>query len=224
MTVGLSIPSSGDGPSVGLDGFLPRRGIFPVGTPGRAAVELPDGLPPSAGRSLDHALVECETPHSLIRGASVRGLLHRRWNEERQDAYSVSWDPESETLLVVVCDGVGSLPESRRAADFLTSIVPSLYFGSRSWNLTIQEANQALLEYADQNSGVDSMASTLVGVALAPASCGLAADPGRLADSDYLRGSLVRYSHDLGTRTSGCAHSVADCTDPCGDVPDLHRD
>lgn len=168
--------SSEVGPSGQESTFLPRRGVFPLGAPGRAPLELPDGLPPAIGGTFDHTLSESETPYSSIRAASIRGLLHRRANEERQDAYSVTWDVDSETLLIVVCDGVGSLPDSRRAADFLCSTLPSLYLESRSWRLAIESANRELFEFAAADSGVDRMASTAVAAALAPASAGLGAE------------------------------------------------
>lgn len=131
-----------DGPSA--TGF----GVPVIGIPGRAAVELPAGPPPGLGHCADHELSECSLPGVRIRAASIRGLLHRYRQEPRQDRFSLRYDEDSTTLLVTVCDGVGSLRMSHEAADFVAARMPDAYLACGDWSEAIAVVNRELTEHA----------------------------------------------------------------------------
>jgi hypothetical protein len=180
-----------------LSGALSRiplvggRGSPAIGVPGRAACELPAGEPPTEPGVPDHVLSEHSTPHLEIRAASVRGLLHRHLGKPRQDAYSVSRDPMSDTLVMVVCDGVGSMPRSHEAAAFVVDRLPALYLATRDWETAVGSVNAELRAYVEQiradlepeEYDENSMATTVVAVAVSPTPEGLQVDFVRSDDS-----------------------------------------
>lgn len=149
-------------------------GVPAIGDPGRAAVELPAGPPPALGDCADHELSECSLPGLQVRAASVRGLLHRYRAQPRQDRFSLRYDEPSATLLVAVCDGVGSLPLSHEAAGFVARRMPDAYLDRGDWPEAIAEVNRELADHADQaarHAPADApeafgMATTFVGAAL----------------------------------------------------------
>jgi Protein phosphatase 2C len=150
------------------------RGVPGIGDPGRAARELPAGFPPAAPAVPDHVLAEYATDDLEIRAASVRGLLHRYREQPRQDAFSVVHDPASDTTVVVVCDGVGSLPRSHEAAAFVVDRLPMHYWAHRDWDTAVKAVNAELHDLATRAvAAVDPadrdahrMATTLVAVAI----------------------------------------------------------
>lgn len=62
-----------------------------------------------------------------VRGATVRGGMHRATETEGQDAAGAGWLKRSGTVFVAVADGLGSLPQSGRMAD--EAVRAALYLG-----------------------------------------------------------------------------------------------
>jgi serine/threonine protein phosphatase PrpC len=146
-----------------------------IGAAGRAAVELEAGRPAGAGDATDHELSAASVGGVEIRAASVRGLMHRYREQPRQDRFSVVHDRESNTLVVTVCDGVGSRALSHEAAAFVVRTMPAEYLSSGSWATAIKAINERLTTYArealDRATEGDKpedfeMATTFVGLAL----------------------------------------------------------
>ena len=164
----MSTSPGADAPLIG------RRGVPAIGDPGRAARELGAGLPPAVPTVPDHVLAEYATDDLEIRAASVRGLMHRHREQPRQDAFSVVHEPASDTTLVVVCDGVGSLPRSHEAAAFVVDRLPPAYWVHRNWDTAIKAVNAELQDLADRavaevdprDHDLHGMATTLVAVAI----------------------------------------------------------
>jgi Protein phosphatase 2C len=153
------------------------RGIPAIGDPGRAARELAAGEPPEQISLPDHILSEYATRDLDIRAASVRGLMHRYRSQPRQDTFSVVHEAASETTVVVVCDGVGSLPRSHEAAAYVAEALPARYLKHRDWVSAALEVNASLQVIADEaridrTDGTEGssrelcMATTVVAVAI----------------------------------------------------------
>ncbi|HEX5407648.1 MAG TPA: protein phosphatase 2C domain-containing protein [Pseudonocardiaceae bacterium] len=143
------------------------RGIPAIGNPGRAACELPAGEPPATPMVADHALAEFATSELEIRAASIRGLMHRYRAQPRQDAFSVVHEQSSNTTLVVVCDGVGSLPRSHEAAALVVDRLPGHFWTHRDWTAAVKAVNEELQEIAEH-----VMATTVVAAAITPGPAG----------------------------------------------------
>jgi serine/threonine protein phosphatase PrpC len=152
------------------------RGVPAIGVPGRTACELPAGEPPTAPTVADHVLSEYSTPDLEIRAASIRGLMHRYRGQPRQDAFSVTYDQLSNTTVVVVCDGVGSLPRSHEAAAFVVDRLPSHFWTHRDWAAAVKAVNAELQEVVDRlrvdlepgEWDANGMATTVVATAISP--------------------------------------------------------
>jgi hypothetical protein len=192
------------------------RGVPAVGDPGRAGRELAAGSPAPWPTVADHVLSEYDTDRLDIRAASVRGLLHRHRGQPRQDSFSVTRDPADGTVVVVVCDGVGSLPRSHEAAAFVTDRLPQHYRTHRDWGAAVEAVNTELHEHAaralhDPGPGDDpdahAMATTLVAMALVPDGEGFVARCVRSDDSTVWH--LAR---------GGWAVASADLADPAAPV------
>lgn len=152
-----------------------HRGVPAIGDSGRAALELPAGLPPVTPTVPDHVLAEYATPDLEIRAASVRGLMHRYREEPRQDCFSVTHDQPTNTTVFVVCDGVGSRPRSHEAAAFVVDRLPLHYWAHRDWAIAVKAVNDELQELVnrtiaaigpDEDPAAHGMATTLVAVAI----------------------------------------------------------
>ncbi len=157
-----------------IDGALAwsqGRGVPAIGEPGRAALEVAAGPPPQVPGVPDAVLSEYSTESLEIRAASVRGLQHRHWYQPRQDAFSVVHDPATATTVVVVCDGVGSLPRSHEAAAHVADSLPRLYWTYRDWASAIAVVNDELQERVDRTDpdadpDRHAMATTVVAAAV----------------------------------------------------------
>src|SRR5438045_913877 len=99
---------------------VPILGVYP------RVVEISQGEPPEPAWPVDAAVSSCCLNALEIRAASVRGFMHRARNAPRQDAFAIQKGDEGSVLLVV-CDGVGSLPLSERAAHLICDTLPDLY-------------------------------------------------------------------------------------------------
>jgi len=71
--------------------------------------------------------------------------MHRARKTPRQDAFAVQQGPDG-SLLVIVCDGVGDLPLSERAAQMVCDTLPGLYRASGDWVEAISQVNAMLRE------------------------------------------------------------------------------
>lgn len=149
--------------------------VFSIGDPGRAAKELGGGRPPAILTNADHELSECSVDGVEVRGASIRGLMHRYREEPRQDRFAFAHDESSKTLLIAVCDGVGSLGRSHEAADFASKSILHSYASNRSWDVSIAEVNKALTALAfeaaegasdEADRQLAGMSTTLVAAAI----------------------------------------------------------
>ena len=185
-----SLTERGDLEPLGLV-TVGSRGVPAIGDPGRAARELGAGRPPRMPSVPDHVLSEFSTDDLEIRAASVRGLLHRCREQPRQDAFSVAYDPGTETTVVVVSDGVGSLPRSDEAAALVVQRLPGHYWTHRNWTDAVEAVNLELQELVRQiERGLDSdertangLATTVVAVAIVPSPDGRRAQVVRSDDS-----------------------------------------
>jgi hypothetical protein len=150
-------------------------GIPAIGTPGRAAAEVPAGPPPEPEGGADHEISTSSFPGIEVRAASIRGLMHRYRQEPRQDRYSLLHDAASERLLISVCDGVGEMALSHDAAALVARWMPREYLAHGEWTKAIAAVNERLAGHAEQTAAAApagsephtyGMATTFVGVAL----------------------------------------------------------
>ncbi|MTD54793.1 protein phosphatase 2C domain-containing protein [Amycolatopsis pithecellobii] len=189
------------------------RGVPAIGAPGRAAGELPAGHPPATPTVADHELSEFSGPGLEIRGASIRGLMHRYRGGPRQDAFSVVYDEASDTTLVIVCDGVGSLPRSHEAAAFVTDRLPAHFWAARNWAAAVKSVNAELHELVARRRAelgpaewdANAMATTVVAVAISPGHQGRRVEIVRSDDSTVWALSREGGWTDVSATTDGDA-------------------
>lgn len=147
-----------------MNGRVTPRGGASLGSPGRTALEIGAGPPPTGSAVPDHAVSECWTDSFDFRAASCRGLQHRANGTPRQDAFTIERSPSSDGVVVVVCDGVGSLERSAEAAAFVCGRLPALYWETSDWPVAISAVSAELAEIAYVNE-VLVMATTVVAAA-----------------------------------------------------------
>jgi hypothetical protein len=126
------------------------------------ARELGPGPAPSEAWPADHALSASRANGLEIRAASVRGLMHRHRGQPRQDAFGIRYDEATRTLIVVVCDGVGSLPLSHEAAGHVCATLPDAYLRRRDWQNAVHDVNDSLTRL----NAAGTMATTVIAVAI----------------------------------------------------------
>jgi hypothetical protein len=144
---------------------------YSIGSPGRAALELPEGAPGSRSGPADVELSAAALPGMLIRAATSRGLLHRGHGTPRQDAFALT--SRGGSAVAVVCDGVGQFGRSDEAAALVSRRLADLGAQGIAWPETFACANDQLRKLADEalaNQGADrfrdGMATTAVAVAI----------------------------------------------------------
>ena len=147
-----------------MNGGVTPRGGASLGAPGRTALEIGAGPPLMGSAAPDHAVSECTTDSFEFRAASCRGLQHRANGTPRQDAFTIESNPNSDAVVVVVCDGVGSLERSAEAAAFVCRRLPALYWENSDWAVAISAVSAELAEIACVN-GELVMATTVVAAA-----------------------------------------------------------
>ena len=96
---------------------------FVVGDAGRAYLEIVGGAPFSTAMPSDAVCDGFDFEGWALRAASVRGLSHRHAGTARQDAYAVRYAAETDRLVLIVCDGVGSGVSSHIAADVASTFL-----------------------------------------------------------------------------------------------------
>jgi Protein phosphatase 2C len=127
--------------------------VLAIGTPGRAALELPPGPPPARIGPADVELSTASLPGLVIRAASSRGLQHRADGSVRQDAFALGHRDvagEDKQAVVVVCDGVGSLYRSDEAALLVSRRLAELAAAGMPWPDAFACANDELRKVAEQ--------------------------------------------------------------------------
>jgi len=134
---------------------VPSIGVYP------RVLELGQGDPPESAWPVDLAVTSCSTDSLEIRAASVRGFLHRARRAPRQDAFAVQQGNDG-TVLVVVCDGVGSLPLSERAAQLICDTLPDLYRASGDWTVAITQVNDLLRELQNKEQAARGTSERLL--------------------------------------------------------------
>ena len=164
--------------------------MIAIGPPGRAANEIGGGVPPAEPWPPDIAASEYEVGPFTVRAGSVRGILHRhpRNSEPRQDAYGLTYDKRTRTLIVVVCDGVGEFRYSHEAAAHVCRELPWYYLKSGSWNSAFFEANNSLMRLVESwpgSTGRDNglMATTAVAAAVSAGDSGISGEIAWVGDS-----------------------------------------
>lgn len=178
---------------------VPSIGVYP------RVLEITQGDPPDSAWPVDVAATSCCTASLEIRAASVRGFLHRGRKAPRQDAFAVQ-QGKDDTVLVVVCDGVGSLPLSERAAQLICDRLPGLYRASEDWTEAITQVNLLLREEenaAQAARGTDDrlMASTVTACRVRQRTDGLELSYAFVGDSE-----LWALRDDVWTPLIAAAH------------------
>lgn len=122
---------------------------FAIGEPGRAAAEIPAGLPHADGPA-DAELSAATVGGMLVRAATVRGLQHRASGTVRQDAFAIGHVGQADKLrsIVAVCDGVGSYGRSDEAARLVSRLLVRYASDGLPWPTAFDCANAELLRVA----------------------------------------------------------------------------
>lgn len=173
---------------------------FAIGNPGRAAVELPHGNPPTRVGPSDAELSAFSLEGMLIRAASCRGLMHRATGTHRQDAFALSHQEGhggTPYAVAVVCDGVGQYGRSDEAAQFTSRRLASLSAQTVPWPEAFIRANGELSKLAvearadgSNDPDTDGMATTAVAVTVRRDSEGWTGEAAWVGDSTLWHLSL----------------------------------
>lgn len=125
---------------------------YTIGDPGRAAERIGPGRPSPFPDWPDVDLHSTDALGLTVRAASVRGLAHRAYGSPRQDAYAVR-ELDCGAVVVVVCDGVGSLEFSHEAAALAAAELPGLIseLSGRTpdWPRIVAALSTRIREHAD---------------------------------------------------------------------------
>ena len=154
---------------------MEENAFYAIGDPGRAALELPIGPPPTRVGRPDVEHSAASLPGMLTLGGTFRGLQHRARGTPCQDAFAIARriEPGNEQqLIAVVCDGVGSLSRSDEAAVLVSRQLAVLCADGLPWPDAFTRANEELRKFAAEALGVDAdiaagdngMATTAVAV------------------------------------------------------------
>jgi hypothetical protein len=147
--------------------------LYSVGDPGRAALELAAGPPATPIGCADVELSTASLPGMLILAASSRGLEHQAAGTPRQDAFALGHRCTEDGLseaVAVVCDGVGALSRSDRAAVLVSRRLAEFGAAGVPWADAFARANEELRKTADEppagDSARDGMATTAVAMSV----------------------------------------------------------
>jgi len=164
-----------------------------IGDAGRAARELPAGLPTGRPWLADAELSAATVSGSLLLAATVRGLQHRAHGEPRQDAFAISHHRpagQAARVIAVVCDGASSLGRSDEAAAVVSRRLACLGAAGVPWPEAFFRANEALREFAAESadeegtdSAADGMATTAAALAVHREARGWVGDLAWVGDS-----------------------------------------
>ena len=134
------------------------RGVAIIGDPGRAAIAVPEGLPPTEAWPPDIAASEYAVGGITIRAASLRGVQHRHQrpghqSAPRQDAFGIGSSADRRVIVAMVCDGVGDLDYSHEAANHVCNSLPWKILQGLGWQDAIFEVNNELVAMANSRKG-----------------------------------------------------------------------
>jgi hypothetical protein len=162
-------------------------GGYAIGDPGRASVEVGAGVPCGPLGWPDTAIDAHGVGGLEVRAASVRGIVHRYYGTPRQDSYSIAWQQDSNDLIIVVCDGVGSLESSHEAADLVARRMAAVLTrdadtGELGWAEAFTAISDEIVNLSTETGG--EMATTVVCACIsAAAECAHRADIAWIGDS-----------------------------------------
>lgn len=120
-----------------------------IGDPGRAALEIAPGPPVRPAGRADIELSSVCVHDLTVRAATVRGVMHRRRGEPRQDAFalaSIDASPDNGDLVIAVCDGVGEFADSHLAADRAAERTVELARARGDWTEIVGIVNEEVAE------------------------------------------------------------------------------
>lgn len=142
-------------------------GRLAIGEPGRAATEMPYGLPPAVIGPPDLAISAATLPGIRVLAASSRGIQHRAEQTVRQDAFALAQAGGTQAIAVV-CDGVGSLDRSDHAAALVSQHLAAYGATSMPWPEAFEAANAELTKVAAEweATGLGAMATTALAVSV----------------------------------------------------------
>jgi hypothetical protein len=147
--------------------------FFPVGDPGRTALELLAGPPATPIGRADVELSSASLPGMAILAATSRGLEHRATGRLRQDAFALGHRcivGGAAEAIAVVCDGVGGLSRSDEAAVLVSRRLAELGAAGVPWAEAFGRANAELRKAADVLAAADpaggGMATTAIAVSV----------------------------------------------------------
>lgn len=157
--------------------LLGKSRVPAIGVPGRAAAELPLGLPSSTIGVPDYVVSDHDGNFFEVRGASSRGLLHRRARESRQDAFAISSNEDGSQMTVAVCDGVGSLRHSHLASALVAEGLVGAPIGDATGGV-VEALNMRLIDLRDTLASVsddpdESAATTYVALTVTAGNTGV---------------------------------------------------
>ncbi|HUB37935.1 MAG TPA: protein phosphatase 2C domain-containing protein [Streptosporangiaceae bacterium] len=148
---------------------------YVIGDPGRAAVEVTAGPLPARIGVADVELSAAQLGGMQVRAASSRGLEHRAAGMHRQDAFAMSsrtTPAGPDQLVVVVCDGVGSLARSDEAAATASRRLAELGASGIPWSAAFCDVNAELTEAIGARSPGDGLMATTALAAVVGRACG----------------------------------------------------
>jgi serine/threonine protein phosphatase PrpC len=154
-----------------------------------------------------------------LRAASVRGLQHRAAIEPRQDAFAVQAAGDDD-VIVVVCDGVGSLPRSHEAAALAARRLSELGRDGAEWAVAFKGVNDELAPLA---GGAPAMATTALAVRVRADDEGWHGQAAWVGDSPLwhlsVDGDWTRCTHPDVTDDNQAVHATASAALPAANLP-----
>ncbi|PKH40156.1 protein phosphatase 2C domain-containing protein [Nocardioides alpinus] len=110
----------------------------------------------------DIALTECEFDGRVVIGVSCRGLLHIGHDVVRQDSFGILALSDGR-LAVIVCDGVGSRPDSHHIADAAVEAASAALSEGVSPDAAARRVNNSLLALRYRWDGATTFTLVVLG-------------------------------------------------------------
>ena len=130
-----------------------------MGDPGDSCSSLYQGCP-DVDRP-DAAIRAFELPWASVRGATIRGVLHYAQGGPGQDSFSIGLGQAKDSVLVVVCDGVGSCADSHEGSSLAAHVALTTLKSGADPSESILAANVALSAFAEREPA-KAFATTIV--------------------------------------------------------------
>ena len=121
-------------------------GSYRIGDPGRAALEVPPGLPGGCAAMSDIAASAASVTGVQIRAAAVRGVRNLAQSRPRQDAFGLGHrrDAEREQAIAVVCGGVATCGQPEEAARLASRHLTGLAAAGVPWPAAFADASRVV--------------------------------------------------------------------------------